>query len=38
MAVHKHMLHVDGNWFSCEGCGVRLEVVPFVEPSPGVLW
>jgi hypothetical protein len=35
MTVHKHVLLVDGNWFSCEGCTARLEVVPRVEPSSG---
>jgi hypothetical protein len=35
MTVHKHVLVVDGNWFSCEGCTARLEVVPLVERSPG---
>jgi hypothetical protein len=34
MTVHKHNLVLDGNWFTCEGCMARVEVVPLVKPSP----
>jgi hypothetical protein len=35
MTVHKHVLVINGNWFSCEGCTARLEVVPLIERAPG---
>jgi hypothetical protein len=34
MTVHKHVLVFENDWFTCEGCAVRVEVVPLFEPSP----
>jgi hypothetical protein len=30
--THKHTMVLDGNWFTCEGCPARVEVVPRIKP------
>jgi hypothetical protein len=30
--THKHVMVLDGNWFICEGCPARVEVVPRIKP------
>ena len=31
MANHRHTMVRNGNWFACEGCRARVEIVPIVE-------